>query len=154
LAEWNGVDKRRIGKILKTYRWYSILEAWRGGDVSTKGGDGMVAFTSRPRFLLPFAPEDMQLWTDEHYQIYDAVQLAIGQRKELTEKEIADLEKEARVDAIAEGKSSENILDIMKEMFNTDEDDYSMFVEKEEVLGTLEDQIRQQHEEYAQMFGG
>ena len=115
----------------------------------------MVAFTSRPRLLLPFAPEDMHLWTEDHYQIYDAVQLAIGQRKELTEKELADLEKEARVDAISEGKSTESILDVMKELFNSDEDDYTMFLEKESVVDTLEEQLRQQEEEYHRnLFGG
>lgn len=108
---------RRPKKLLKTYRWQNFVEVWRDGIPQTGGGDGMVTFSSRPRFLLPFAPEDKIEWTEEHYIIYDLVQLAIGQKRELTEKEIREQEQLERVDAIESGESDENILDVMKELF-------------------------------------
>lgn len=120
---------------------------WRDGVVETGGGDGMVAFSSRPRFLLPFAPEDKRLWTEDHYMIYDEVQIAIGQRRKLTEKEIQEQAQMAKIDAIESGESEESILDVMRDMFGNGEDDISAFLDDPRHMEMIEQQLKNEEAE-------
>lgn len=76
-----GGSRRRPKKLLTTYRWLNIIDAWR------KKADGN----------LPFAP-DVDEWTEEHYKIYTMVELALGNREEVTPEEQEDIEMAARID--------------------------------------------------------
>lgn len=50
---------------------------------------------------MPFAP-DIGGWTEDHYTLFGLVELALGNRKELSKGEIEEIEAAKEVDALLE----------------------------------------------------
>ena len=50
-------------------------------------------------FLIPYAPP-LDRWTEDHYLLFTLVELALGNRKELTPEEAADEELAAEVEGM------------------------------------------------------
>lgn len=105
------------------------------------GGDGFV--TTSSRFLLPFAPEDTRLWTEEIYHIYDLVQVAVGLRKELTEEEI----KIKEIEELGEA-GAPNWLDKINEFFGNDEMSFEALVGDEDVIDQITEKLDEEEYDY------
>lgn len=105
------------------------------------GGDGFV--TTSSRFLLPFAPEDTRLWTEEIYHIYDLVQVAVGLRKELTEEEL----KIKEIEELGEA-GNPDWLEKMKELFGNDDTTFEALVGDEDVIHQITKSLDAEDYEY------
>lgn len=116
-----------------------MIEATRGGSV---GGDGFI--TSSPRFLLPFADENTNNWTEEIFAIYYQVQVAVGLKKEPTEQEIKAQELLEHIDEAIE--TGGNWLDEVKNFFGDDDEEFDLALENEEVMDSIVQELRDREE--------
>lgn len=78
--------------------------------------------------MLPYAP-DVEEWTEEHYNIYTLVELALGNRKEVTKQEQEELALIKNVDDLIES-GDPNWLDAVRD-FLGDEDIDSLEIDDE-----------------------
>ena len=112
---WKCQSKGRwYKKLLKTYRWQNILDAW----IKTSGNEDSDALLGkRKKGVLPFAPS-IDGWTDDHYNMFSLVELALGNRKELSKSEAKEIEIAEKAEALIESGDPgwlEKIQELMRE---------------------------------------
>lgn len=91
---------------------------------------------------LPYAP-DPGGWTDEHYNIFTLVELALGNRKEVTPEEKEEISVLSEADArIAAGDP--NWLDAVRDFL--DEDDISNFEVDDDFFREIDNEQRSRGE--------
>lgn len=132
-------------KLLNTYRWSNIIDAWRKGGNKT-GGDLLALLTGQEvtegggasGFLLPYAPS-LDRWTDEHYRIFTYVELKLGNRKELSPEEQKDVDFIADIEEDVE-QGKENWLEKVENYFDSGYDIDDIPIDEQFVIQVEEEE--------------
>lgn len=93
---------------------------------------------------MPFAPKDIADWTDFHYRFYQLVELAVGNRRELTKEEAESNEALARIEEKID--TGGEWLKELDSYFGTP--DFGDMFEDTSLLEKLDEELTRQSEEF------